>query len=68
MTDAQLFTQISSLPSDLKKEVADFVALLKQKKSISSKRKTSPKFGSLKGKIHLSADFDDPLDDFKDYM
>jgi hypothetical protein len=29
---------------------------------------TIPKFGSLKGKIHLSADFDEPLDDFEEYM
>jgi len=27
-----------------------------------------PKFGSLKGKIHLSADFDAPLSDFQEYM
>jgi len=27
-----------------------------------------PKFGSLKGKIHLSADFDAPLSDFEEYM
>jgi hypothetical protein len=25
-------------------------------------------FGCLKGKIHMSADFDAPLDDFKEYM
>ena len=34
---------------------------------------TSPKsalkgFGCLKGKISMSADFDEPLEDFKDYM
>lgn len=25
-------------------------------------------FGCLKGKIHISPDFDEPLEDFKDYM
>ncbi|TKB99359.1 DUF2281 domain-containing protein [Pedobacter cryotolerans] len=35
MTDLQLYSEISSLPSDLKQEVSDFVAFLKQK----SKRK-----------------------------
>ena len=25
-------------------------------------------FGCLKGKIHLAADFDEPLSDFRDYM
>jgi prevent-host-death family protein len=27
-----------------------------------------PRFGSAKGKIKISDDFDAPLDDFKDYM
>ncbi len=31
MSNVQLFSQISSLPKDLKKEVSDFVAFLKQK-------------------------------------
>lgn len=31
MTDLQLYSEISSLPSDLKREVSDFVAYLKQK-------------------------------------
>jgi len=71
MTDTQLYTQIASLPADLKKEVSDFVAFLKQKGQSSSKngeKKIVPTFGSLKGKIHLSPDFDEPLEDFKDYM
>ncbi len=28
----------------------------------------TPKFGSAKGKYKMSDDFDEPLDDFKDYM
>ena len=27
-----------------------------------------PKFGSAKGQIEMSEDFDEPLDDFRDYM
>lgn len=38
MTDLQLYSEISSLPSDLKQEVSDFVAFLKQK----SKRENNP--------------------------
>jgi len=37
-------------------------------KSAKSKKKVIPQFGSAKGKIKMSADFDEPLDDFKDYM
>ncbi len=30
--------------------------------------KQARKLGSAKGKIHLAPDFDEPLDDFKEYM
>jgi hypothetical protein len=67
MTDLQLYTQISSLPADLKKEVSDFVEFLKQKakpKTLLKKRQ----LGAAKGLIVMSPDFDAPLDDFKEYM
>ncbi len=66
MTDTQLFTEISSLPANLKREVSDFVAFLKQKRkkrSIIKKRQ----FGYAKGFFELTDDFDKPLDDFKEY-
>ena len=31
-------------------------------------QKIRPQFGSAKGKIWISDDFDEPLEDFKDYM
>ncbi|PSL46047.1 uncharacterized protein DUF2281 [Chitinophaga niastensis] len=67
MTDIQLYTQISSLPADLKKEVKDFVEFLKQK-SRSKKNLKERKFGYAKGFFKVSADFDAPIDDFKDYQ
>lgn len=67
MTDLQLYTQISSLPADLKKQVSDFVEFLKQK-SKGSKPKKGPKFGYAKDFFKMSPDFDEPLEDFKDYM
>jgi hypothetical protein len=36
--------------------------------SKSTKKKTKYTFGSLKGKIKMSPDFNAPPDDFKDYM
>lgn len=67
MNNIQLYTQISSLSADLKKEVSDFVEFLLQK----SKKNGQPKertFGYAKGFFKMSADFDAPLDDFKDYQ
>lgn len=66
MNDIQLLTHISSLPNDLKKEVSDFVEFLKQKSSKESKLKERT-FGYAKGFFKMSTDFDEPLEDFKDY-
>ena len=67
MTDIQLFTQISSLPPDLKKEVTDFVDFLTQK-SKSKKKIIERQFGYAKGFFTMCPSFDEPLEDFKDYM
>ena len=55
-----LYGKIESLPIELQREVSLFADFLLSKTSFNS----IPKFGSLKGKIHLSADFDAPLPDF----
>ncbi|MFH1320725.1 MAG: DUF2281 domain-containing protein [Bacteroidota bacterium] len=67
MTDLQLYTEINILPVHLKKEVADFVEFLKQKAK-SKKKIRKRKFGYAKGFFKMSEDFDEPLDDFKEYM
>jgi len=59
-----LYGKIESLPPEMQEEVSLFVDFLLSKKV----HTTSPQFGSLKGKIHLSADFDAPLSDFNAYM
>ncbi|MBC6366979.1 DUF2281 domain-containing protein [Algoriphagus sp. AK58] len=71
MTSLSLYTKLETLPTELKEEAKKFIeSLLKknQKNSGIEPKKPSPKFGGLKGKIHLSADFDEPLDDFQEYM
>ena len=55
------------MPSDLKKEVSDFVAFLK-KKSKKGKKIKERQFGYSKDFFKVSDDFDEPLEDFKDYM
>lgn len=61
-----LNTKLESLPPNLKKEVSDFVDFLLSKTKSTPKKPA--KFGSAQGKIKMSADFDESLDDFKDYM
>ena len=67
MTDLRLYTELSTLPSDLKKEVQDFIKFLKAKSREQNPVKQR-KFGSAKGFFTMHDDFDEPLEDFKDYM
>jgi len=67
MTDLQLYTELSALPTDLKKEVQDFIEFLKTKAKKQNPIKKR-EFGSAKGFFKMRDDFDEPLEDFKDYM
>jgi hypothetical protein len=67
MEQAQLYSKISVLPSDLQSEVNDFVDFLLSKKKKDAKAK-KPVYGCAKGEIYISKDFDEPLEDFKEYM
>jgi hypothetical protein len=67
MTNIQLYTQISSLPDSLKKEVMDFVEFLKSKHKSKTTIKER-KFGCAKGLLKIHSDFDEPLEDFKEYQ
>lgn len=69
MTDLSLYTKISSLPDYLKSEVVDFIDFLSTKKKKEKPIKKKDRvFGYAKGKIFLKPDFDDPVEDFKEYM
>lgn len=67
MENTTILSKIRFLPPELKEEVNDFIDFLlaRQKKG---KKKKQPKFGAANGKIITSPDFDDPLEDFKEYM
>lgn len=67
MENSHLYAKINSLPDDIKSEVNDFIDFLMAKRKNKIKKK-KPKFGCAKGQIYISPDFDDPLDDFKEYM
>lgn len=65
MDNISLYSKINSLPEHLKKEVYDFVEFLQTKVKKDSGEKPRA-FGSLKGKVKMSEDFDAPIEDFKD--
>lgn len=66
MESSLLYQKIIALPDNLKEELNDFLDFLYskiEKKNVNKR----PKFGSAKGTFTLSEDFDEPLDDFKEY-
>ena len=75
-----LYNKIISMPPEVAEEVNDFVDFVigrKMKPPIKNGEKKGEEekqilpeggFGCLKGKIWMSEDFDEPLEDFKDYM
>ena len=67
MTDLKLYTELSALPPHLKKEVQDFIEFLKTKAKKETPLKQR-KFGAAKGFFKMHDDFDEPLEDFKEYM
>lgn len=67
MNTSQLYHKLNSLPENMKIEVQDFIDFLLEKKKKAITKKT-PQFGCAKGLISISNDFNEPLDDFKDYM
>ena len=67
MDNISIYTKFNALPDPLKKEAADFIDFLLAK-SKKKKGVKSPKFGSGKGMFEMAPDFDEPLEDFKEYM
>ena len=65
----QLASKIDSLPITLKREVEKYIDSLLEKAKINNDLiKKKPVFGCAKGHFKMSEDFDEPMEDFKDYM
>ena len=67
MENILLYNKLISLPENMKAEVSDFIDFLSNKKKREENKK-KPVFGSGKGMFKMDPDFDEPLDDFKEYM
>lgn len=70
MSPAELIIEkVRLLPEALQTKVLHFAEFLAEREAASApSQKTRSGFGILKGKIHLSDDFDAPLDEMKEYM
>lgn len=65
--DSKLVAELNALPKDMKEEVLLFIEFLKQKKKKATEIKER-KFGYAKGFFEMKDNFDEPLEDFKEYM
>ena len=69
MENTVLFNKLAALPEHLKAKVEEFIDSLLSKENKSFQKKNSkPVFGSAKGMFVMKPGFDDPLEDFKEYM
>ena len=72
MLEHEILKNIEKLPESVKQAVFDYTDFLVKRYAESSPNQVEPaKRGGLgiwQGKIWMSDDFDEPLDDLKDYM
>lgn len=70
MLDNNILYEINQLPDNLKQEALHYIIYLRKEylQSINKSKNDKRIFGRVKGKYILSPDFDEPLDDFKDYI
>jgi hypothetical protein len=68
MSAIQLYSQLIKMPLEMRKKVAAYIeSLMKQTPpNPSPKKKMIP--GLAEGMIIMKDNFDDPIEDFKDYM
>lgn len=70
MLQKLIIQEIQLLPEFAQKEVFNFLLFLKSKhlENTSPKNVNRPSFGCGSVKVMMSKDFDEPLEDFKEYM
>ena len=70
MYQESIISNLNELPDFYKQEVLDYSDFLisKVKKNGNNKNKSRGGFGARKGDYIMSDDFDEPLEDFKEYM
>lgn len=68
MIEEKIYSKVQLLPEDRKLEVLDYIESLLNKYKEKRNIHMVPKFGCMKGVFKMSQDFDEPLEDFKEYM
>jgi hypothetical protein len=69
-TEKEILAHLHNLPERLKTEVLHYIAFLSDRyvPAGEAPKRYKRKFGSAAGKYKMAPDFNEPLDDFKEYM
>ncbi len=67
LVDDQIQKALEQLPKEQKKEVLEFIKTLHKQQKPAKERKVM-QYGCLTGNIWMSDDFNEPLEDFEEYM
>jgi len=68
MSAIQLYSQIMKMPAEMRKKVAEYIESLLNTPQSQPPKKKKMIPGLAKGMIIMKDNFDDPIEDFKDYM
>ena len=73
MIDQYFLTLFRQLPQASQKAVGSFMEFLLYKKEVQAQQPDSAHtsrnaYGSLQGKVWMAPDFDEPLEEFEDYL
>jgi hypothetical protein len=71
MMSPELLNTLEKLPEPLQQEILHYAEFLAEKYSKTVPQTTTPNrqgFGSWQGQIIMAEDFDEPLEDLKEYM
>ena len=68
MSFEEVIQKYKQLSPEGKQQVDNLLKQLTAQTTANEDEKKFPLFGALKGKIKIAPDFDEPLEDFKDYM
>ncbi len=69
MKQSEIIQKLSKLPEDMLQSASDYIDFLLQKAQKDADKDFEQRmFGIGKGKGKIASDFNDPIDDMKDYM
>lgn len=68
MEENTLMEKVAKLPDSMKLKVSEFIDFLLENKLEFNEGIKHPVFGSGKGMFKMKPGFDEPLEDFKDYL